>query len=268
MNDEIIFNRITDWLNSQGYPLEMDVSEVLHKLNFHVLQSEYYIDDETSNHREIDIVADVHKEISDVFLRLSLIVECKVSKDKPWIIFTSRNSRLASPARVAQRAGSRIGNSILKNLAHKKEIQDLPLFQLPERPGYGLTQAFTSGNDVAYNSCISVSKATRAISKSFDEIKGSKYANICFPVIVIDGRLFESFLDENNEMKVSEINEGTLLWRNPIIGMPHTVIKVITKSNAEDYFTNIKTDFIQLFDFINSNPSVVTNEIQLSLRSR
>lgn len=268
LSENNINDRITDWLNSQGYPLEMSVAEVLQNLNFNVRQSEYYIDEESAQHREIDIVASLQKEVGDKLIRISLILECKVSKDKPWIIFTSKNTRIATPGRVAQRAGSKFGNIILRNLAHKKEIQDLNLFSLPERPGYGLTQAFTSGNDVAYNSCISVSKATRAIVIQADQIRNERYVNISFPILVIDGRLFETYLNDSNEMSVNEVSQGILLWRNPVIGMPHTVINVITKDVLEDYFSSIRTDILKIFDYISENPSLISREPQVTLRSR
>ncbi|QYK63349.1 hypothetical protein KAI37_03682 [Paenibacillus sp. S25] len=267
LSDNNINTRIMDWLNSQGYPLEMSVAEVLLNLKFNVIQSEYFIDDESTQQREIDIVASLQKEIGNKLVRISLIIECKVSKDKPWIIFTSENTRLAPPARIAQRAGSRIGNIVLGNLAHKKEIQDLNLFSLPERPGYGLTQAFTNGNDVAYNSCVSVSKATRAISKSVDSRKNDRYVRICLPVIVIDGKLFETYLNESNEMSVIEVSKGVMVWRNPIVGMPHTVINVITKEAIDEYFSSVKTDIIKIIDFITNDPSIISNEPQVTLRT-
>ncbi|MFK4474902.1 hypothetical protein ABH897_004670 [Paenibacillus sp. RC73] len=259
MSDNTFNDRLIDWLNTQGYPLEMNVAEVLQKMKYNVLQSEYFIDEESGNHREIDIVASLHKEIGNIFIRINFIVECKVSKEKPWVIFTSKNTRLAPPARIAQRAGSRAGKIILRNIAHVDEIQQLNLFSLPERPGYGLTQAFTSGNDVAYNPCVSVSKATRSIAKEYDAQRNERYVNISFPVIVIDGKLFETYLNVNNEMCVSEVNKGILLWRNPIVGMPHTVITVLTKDILEDYFSSVRADVMKIFDYIADNPTITSS---------
>jgi len=268
MPDNTLNARLIDWLNTQGYPLEMNVAEVLHKLKYNVLQSEYFIDQESGNNREIDIIASLHKEIGNTFIRISFIVECKVSREKPWIIFTSKNTSLAPPARVAQRAGSRKGKITLRNIAHKDEIQQLNLFSLPERSGYGLTQAFTSGNDVAYNSCVSVSKATRSITERYDEQKNEKFVNISFPVIVIDGKLIETYLDDNNEVCINEVNKGVLLWRNPIVGMPHTVITILTKDTLEEYFSSIRADVVKIFDYIAENPIVTSSDLQVTLRRR
>lgn len=66
------------------------------------------------------------------------------------------------------------------------------------------------------------------------------------PVIVIDGKLFETYLNESNEMSVIEVSKGVMVWRNPIVGMPHTVINVITKEAIDEYFSSIKTDMTLL----------------------
>lgn len=263
MSESNINDRIFKWLDTQGYPLEMNVAEILQKLGFHVLQSEYYIDEESNQHREIDIVAHIQKEIAGKLVRISLVLECKVSKAKPWIIFTSNNSSLAPPARVAQRAGSKNGSIILRDLAQKLEIQKLNLFSLPERSGYGLTQAFTSGNDIAYNSCVSVSKATRAL---INKISNDRFVQISFPSLVIDGKLFETYLNESNEMCVSELSKGTLLWRNPIVGMPHTLINILTKDSLEEHFSSVRKDIIKIFEFLESNPSILTREPKVTLK--
>ncbi|WP_456290035.1 hypothetical protein M1D70_12890 [Paenibacillus sp. AK002] len=92
--------------------------------------------------------------------------------------------------------------------------------------------------------------------------------NISFPILVIDGRLFETYLNDSNEMSVNEVSQGILLWRNPVIGMPHTVINVITKDVLEDYFSSIRTDILKIFDYISENPSLISREPQVTLRSR
>ena len=80
----------------------MHIATNLKKNHFRVIQSEYYTDQESSDTREIDIVADKQTVIDHVLFRVSLLIECKRSTDKPWLLFTSTTTHLADPARIAQ----------------------------------------------------------------------------------------------------------------------------------------------------------------------
>lgn len=78
------------------------------------------------------------------------MLECKVSTEKPWVVFTADGIDLADPARITQRACSELGLTFLSNLRDDPQALSLPLFRLEDRPAYGLTQAFTTGNDTTF----------------------------------------------------------------------------------------------------------------------
>lgn len=245
--------KIVTWLNVQGYPLEMRIASSLQKNGFRVVQSEYFSDPETGDSRELDVVAFKQKEINGVLFRMSLLIECKRSTDKPWILFTSDKTGLANPARVAQRAANSLGRNYLLEVCQQEEVQRLSIFSLPERPAYGVTQAFTTGKDVCYSAVTSVSKAALATIAELDGRKEKmKYIkNICsilFPVVVVEGKLFEAFLDKDVDVVVKDIETGTLLWRNPVVGMPHTIINIVSESFFERFLDSILASFESLFE--------------------
>lgn len=260
-NKDDLKNKIITWLNEQGYPLEMRIASALQQKGFRVVQSEYFSDPESGDSRELDVVAFKQKEIEGVLFRLSLLIECKRSTDKPWLLFTSDKRRLANPARIAQRAANSLGRHYLLEVCKKDEVQELSIFSLPERPAYGVTQALTTGKDVCYSAVTSVSKAALSTVAELDERKERekkefriliRSANICsivLPVVVVEGQLFEVFLDDQSDVAVNSIESGTLLWRNPIVGMPHTIVNIITSAGfdqfADDALTSIDT-FIEL----------------------
>src|SRR3990172_11885099 len=178
--------KILEWIQTQGYPLEMKVANLLQRSGFLVIQSDYYKETETGVSREIDIIAYLQKEIEKYLIRIELIIECKMSQDKPFVFFTS-NTRLSGTAQVAQRAATTIGIKLLKSLAKRTDVQRNLLFQLPVRTGYGITQAFTSRNDKAYEAAMSVSKATASAvdnANSFQRSSGIKVCSIFMPIIV------------------------------------------------------------------------------------
>jgi hypothetical protein len=233
--------RISDWLHSQGYPLEMFVAAEFSRSNFRVIVSEYYLDIESGDSREIDVVAHVQQGFDDVLVRIEFVIECKSSRDKPWVLFTRRRA-LADPARVAQRGASKLGHRLLMELASQKCVQDLALFSLPEQCAYGVTQAFTTGNDVAYGAAMSVAKAAAGETQEADEYtdRGQPICLIVFPVIVVDGHVAEAKLQPDGELHVQAINESVLVWRNPVMHGLHNMITIVRREEVSAYVSRMK----------------------------
>lgn len=231
--------KITNWLETQGYPLEMHVAKAFQSVQARVIQSEYYVDGLSAETREIDVVASWQDEFDDILVRVQLVIECKSSKDKPWILFESEKTRLAPPARVAQRAASKLGRAALLKLSQEKAIQTLPLFQLPKRTGYSLTQAFTSGHDVCYAAATAAANAAAAAASEPDNQKTRlgrlDILEVIFPVVVTEARLFTASLEESLALSICEETSGVLLWRNPLVGRPHTIIHVVTAAALPEF---------------------------------
>jgi len=215
----------------------MLTARAFRKLHFHAIQADYYDDPETGKPREIDVSASMQTETNDTLFVVRFCIECKLARDKPWVIFTSSDIKLADPARIVQRAASSLGHALLENIHKLEDIRNLPVFLIPERPGYGLTQSFTNGQDTPYAAIMSAAKA--AIAEANDADRFSKLvAPVCaivFPVVVIDGLLLECYLDERNQMMVEEVQRGILVWRSQIVGMPHTIVHVITLQALDDF---------------------------------
>lgn len=230
-------SKIREWLQTQGYPLEMKVARLFRAHLFNVLQSDYYEDSETGIQRETDVIAAIDCDCGGVMARILFVVECKSSPNKPWVLF-SGGRRLADPARVVQSAGSDLGRRVLSHLCQRHEIQALAQFRIDEPAGYGITQAFTSGNDVPYLAATSVSKAGAAETKKADNFwieYGHPVCLFVFPVIVIDAEFVEAHLEVNGDVAVNRISSGTLVWRNRLIGKPHTIIRVMRIEEVEQF---------------------------------
>jgi len=257
----IMKDKIRKWLDKQGYPLEMRVASTLQQKSFTVVQSEYYVDPESGDSREIDVACYLQDKSSNVLLRVLLIIECKRSLEKPWLLFTSNKIVLPNPSRIIQRAANRLGKKFLTQICKQKEIQGLDIFKLPERSAYGVTQAFTSGKDVCYAAVTSVSKAALSTVTELDEKekgslhKGRKLCLIVLPIIVVDGCLFEVFLENGSEVVLNEIDHGMLLLRNPIIGIPHTIINIVSVGVFDKFASDCFRSITQLFSLVNQDQS-------------
>ena len=209
----------------------MRVASAFRRAGFRVTQSDYYSDPNTKNQREIDVVAYIDYRIKHKIIRVQFMIECKLSRNKPWLMFCSSETRLATPARVAQRTASPMISRALSELAHLKEIQDLALFQITEPPAYGATQAFTTGSDVVYAALTAVGSAVTSEAKE----ESQHVHSILFPVVVIEGKLFSCVLNEDASIATTECSRGTLLWRNPIAGKPHTIVSILSDACLQDF---------------------------------
>jgi hypothetical protein len=242
--------KIFKWLDSQGYPLEMEVARVFENNRFGVSISDIYQDFENGDDREIDVIASTFSSFRfNPVLRIYWAIECKLSKDKPWIIFlsdmpTSKDSHLVPVGLIAsdEFGGKLINKYFDKNLQWR--IDELE-FLNPSKTGHSLTQALTSGQDVSYKAMQSCIKA------SFDSVlktpepevntSASKKVNkrifwsIAFPVIVIDGKLFEYSKNQNDKFQLEETGYGVVEWKgnNPLNARPY--IYVVTRNALEEF---------------------------------
>lgn len=230
-------DKIKNWLNEQGYPLEMRVAGAFRRAGFRVVQSEHYDDPVTGTHREIDVVASLSRRLEGLLLRVEFLIECKSSRSKPWLMFCAADQRLANPARVAQRTASEIGSEALLKLAQRKDIQQLDLFAVTHPPAYAITQAFTSGSDVAYTALTTVAAGAAAAAIQMDAYTriGYPVCLIAFPIVVIEGKLFTCVLEQDASIAVTEVHSGTLLSRNKLAGEPHTIVALLTDTHVSEF---------------------------------
>jgi len=230
--------KISDWLKTQGYPLEMKVASALREKEFFVSQSAYYADPETNTSREIDIIATKGDDIG--FLEVALVIECKTSLDKPWVLFTSE--------RHEEGRNKYFTFAILSEMARKKLVErswanralkeDTPLnwFNKPPRTAFGVTAAFSSGEDPAYKAVVGALKASIDWSRSKDEIS-SRTLQFVFPVVVFEGRLFESFLDANGQTITQEVEEGFITNHRSINGAYCSSVHIVIAKKLQDFCT-------------------------------
>lgn len=248
--------KVTSWINEQGYPLEMLVAKRFREAGFRTFQSEYYIDPESGDSREIDVVASTQTQVGEMLAKVTFCIECKISRKHPWIIFTSRDTSIAEPASVVQRTGTLLAREFLIKIAQNKYAHNAPFFKVSDRNGYSLTEAFTSGKDNAYSSCLSVSKCAKAIAIRGNETSKIQkpLCNIILPVILIQGKLFECHQD-SSELEVNETQRSILMWRNQASNTGHSIINICT----EEALGSLIKDASKLAKFIFAQTDTLKN---------
>ncbi len=259
--------KIVEWLDNQGYPLEIEVARVFESNRFSVSVSDIYEDFESGDDREIDVRASTFSSFKfNPVLRVHWEIECKLSKDKPWIIFLSDILAQTDSHRVpfgliaSDEYGGKLTNKYFDQ-SFQSRINELEILN-PSKSGHSLTQALTSGQDVSYKAMQSCIKASfdfvlktpkpGADTSASKKINSRIFWSIAFPVIVIDGKLFEYSKDQNDQFLLEEIGYGCVEWKgnNPLNARPY--VYVVTKDALGDFvkkarkLTDLLIDIAQL----------------------
>lgn len=256
-----IESRISAWLESQGYPLEMTTAAAFQRAGFNVVQSDSYIDQDTKKPREIDVHAYLGRswDSQKRGIRATFLVECKLSKDKPWVVFSSPHSILVDDVKVRARPTSVLGARVLRELG--KEAQSLYLFKTDLQKAHGVIRAFSTGEDVAFAAVTGVLKAS--IAKA-ELLSLPTVCHVVFPTIVVDGLLFDCFLGDRGKPIIRQVPEATLYWRYDMKGVPFSlsVIHIVTLPYLEDHIKSIVADWPKFFDMMTvATDSVLSKRI-------
>jgi hypothetical protein len=268
-------SNLLDWLEQEGYSLEMRVAQVFQQAGFHVSQFETYLDPESNDLREVDVVASVNRQVGDgIVVFVAFFIECKYHRSKPWVVFVSpkRLSPLFYFSRILRdnydvhewKAQSSLQGRLLARILSsldRKRTSSLAPFSVPQTAGYGVREAF-SGKDHAYEAIMQVSKCVdahdtrvemdfkRAVEGYEERLYEREYGttgfylscSIAFPIIVGKGKLFECCLDSNNEMTLSEVNDSVVLipgkshTEEAVVAIPFTsVVRIVTEDHVHSF---------------------------------
>ncbi len=284
-NNEDLTQKIKEWLEKQGQSLEMRVAKTFRENGFDVSQFEHFIDPESQIVRQTDIVASISQNIENSQIAIKLIIECKYAKSKPWIILVTQqkigkftffgrmlNGDHPSNWEKLPTIQGRLAGKIALALEKSREIEKFQIDPI----GYAIMEAQTQDrkdpnkSDYAYEAIMQVIKSTQwqdrknedifnKITESFAheiEVESGLRTttsssslgltlSIAIPIVVIHGRLFNSYLNEKNTIEVSEIGDGFVLIPPPKGGKdiniaPLSPIMVTTESNLSTFIPKVR----------------------------
>jgi hypothetical protein len=195
-------SKVAAWLEEQGYPVELGVGRVFQTLGWHVDHRKWFRDPISGAMREIDLVASRFAATADDTRSVSwdLVVECKRSRDKPWVALSSSIPERLSDVRYA--AGETGPDVHLVASAYGVAAPSIlqPPFQ---RAAHGLVTALIKPKDgdptSAYSAVRAVTTAARAVDKENADLSlmmpTRPTMTVTVPFVVLDGPLFEYYLE-------------------------------------------------------------------------
>jgi hypothetical protein len=234
-------SRILGWLREQGFPLEMEVASMAKAAGFEVSQSDYYLDPDGGEPREIDLVLSLNNLKGGFSLTYNLFVECKSSRDKPWLMFSTPNelgisltdeNRFKFIELQSAFISNDLADTLLLRSTFNGNVDNLyPRLNTEPLLGYGVTQAFSQAGDAPFKAMMSATKAALSHTKRMGAMFGLSVPMIfSTPVVVIDVPLLAvSFSSESNELEVCEIRRGNLYWKHVVGGRSRIGVYIVTK---------------------------------------
>jgi hypothetical protein len=229
---ENIEDKVRSWLETQGYRFELMVARAFQSTGFSVTVSEFSRDPDTGTPREIDVVASHSSRLTPAnYFDLNFVIECKHSRDKPWVVFRSNGG--IKPTKTTEflyRFATRIGHVALLEMSIGDQVQATGLFSLPQSMAHGVTRAFEDKTDLAYDAVTKVCSGPSALVAD-----DTSSCAIAFPVVIIQGRLFECTIRDTTELDIAEVNRATVFWRRPTTQSSQVPVDLVTEKSLEDY---------------------------------
>jgi hypothetical protein len=203
-------NKLIDWINKTGYPLEIFAESLLARKDFKVINSHIYHDDENNIFRELDLFAirTWNNNNCSIYLEINLLIECKKST-KPFILINNHSLKPDSYS-----LGALYGTDDLLNyLFLSGSPKNIPMPENYEN-GTKLIQGFVDNDETIY-------KAMNTLIKSFnftikrenefeEDYKKDNVHSICIPILLIDAPFYALQLNQMLEIELSEIESGII----------------------------------------------------------
>jgi len=206
-------NKLLQAIEKTGYPIELRVGSIFTKDGWNVQYNRYYVDKDEVKAREIDINAfkNTHSENENLVVGLHILCEVKNSP-KPWIVFSTQKGILDGGGwlRLHYILGMERGIVPFHVLEAKSSISKF------SRIGRSYCEGFKLDAEKSeiFKALTSVVKASEDCleknEKAAKEHKDKQQRLLCFldHLIVLNGLLYEAYLDENDELYIHEIDHA------------------------------------------------------------
>lgn len=268
-----LHDHVNDWLAKQGFPLEFRTARALNAQGLRSFQGRYIRDPRTQQPREVDVLASLHLDATDVLCRITVVVECKWSREHPWILFIGDESA-SREERVLQTTASAFGDGVLWHLTTDKTFQQYTERRRPARVAFSGRKAHGEKRekDQFYDAVQGVVGAAVAIATAEDPPPGHvvtdspMIAHIVYPLVVVDAPLFHAFLD-GDDLKTEQIQQGTVLWRGHEKRQVPVPVDIVTAAALDTYVKSLSVHCREVAAYIQNPARVVRHALLTGNRS-
>lgn len=260
-------------VKKSGYPLEIEISNILESRHYVVFNSEYYFDEEIQQGRDIDVYAlpldpdPLNDEILPFRLRLELAIECKKSEPYAWVFYTRPRIPMNSIYMTGQlttsfpKLGEFSGDSsgwLLESKCLKLHYDgferiavaydELKKGKANEKAGSHRNEIFEATNQLTKFVNYLNHRTEKRISESPEERPKREMIMILFPIVVFDGDMFEVFFKGGEPMlwKTKHILLSTHRHCPYCKDSKSFTIDVVHRSYFEEFTDLLRIHFIKM----------------------
>lgn len=269
--EDVIKNKISN----TGFKLEMEVAGQLNLVGLHPYQSVYYKDPGTGQEREVDLVATKMTVMDDsmTLFKVSLVIQCKWSKNTAWVGFLNSIPRGATKDGIIKTLYGPDDRSYITGFSRDLE-SDLEILNIdPERSCYAMTSiggirsdkssnhSETGGKekDIAYEGYRSIISGSLGVLNLGMEDASVGHRRRCIsiivPIIVVDGPLCEARINNCGEIECCVTDGMTLIYN----GERYFNISVVTKEEFAVRVPAIARDIEKLLNRVSVKGSKYLN---------
>jgi hypothetical protein len=286
--DELVEHIINE-IKKSGYPLEIEVSNLLDNEGFIAFNTRYYFDEELQIGRDIDIQAfpievDLDFASLPVSGRMDLVIECKKSTSQAWIFYTRKrlpvnsiyiggqyHTTMLKPKEYFEDSfNNRFQNKYLALHYNKFSrigiaFQEIKIGKIGKNEKIakneksGLKEIFEATNQLVNFICYETHQIYKRLANLPKSRSVKELAMLLFPIIVFDGGMFEVVFD-SEEPILTQTNHVLLEthYRCPYCGEVESyTIDVVHRSYFQQFLKDFKTNLII------TNANIRKNAIEL-----
>lgn len=206
-----------------GFPLEIFTASILKSKEYKIVQHQYYNDAIDNKFREIDLIAEMKKEIASheedtkfIFQNI-LIIECKKQEeDSPWLFFEGdiKNKDFSTQLYTSTKKfidKKWVADNIFPKTHYYNKIPCIYYiapFKLTKNGDKN------KGKDYIYETIFQLYSALNASIKIYTELQNKivhKRIFFYYPIIVLDGELYSSKIKGIDTIEINPINRIQLL---------------------------------------------------------
>lgn len=242
---------VRKWVENTGYPFELAIGESLRSAGWEVEHARWFEDPTEEKWRELDVFGSVHtaNDLGDTHANLNLAIECKVSSDKPWVLFAAPTTTAGALRFWHWGTVDELSRQIAF-VASVNKVDPPYSLGLKEEQCHGVVKAFgdnktgdPTGPFSAARSVIGAVAAIGAESAVFFDRARDSHAFLQFnvPVLVLDGSLYVYRYDSEEGQRLRSTETAVLAMASPFDGQP-VLVRVVTKAGWSDFVARATAD--------------------------
>jgi len=205
-----LHEKVRKQLEKTGYPLELKIGNVMLRHGFTVQHNRYYLDKDENKGREVDVLAFIRSETKKSSFGLHFVVQIKYSREKPWVILSTQRDVFEGAGWLKLIYCSQGIESVGLMGEEIEENSTLSEFSRLGRSYCECSQAEKDEKRAIFEELTSVVKAAEYCLEKEGEaarkLEKQPYLHFVEPVIILDGLLYEAYLDTKGDLVLRKIN--------------------------------------------------------------